>query len=143
MPELCSSVTLESRMGLAKANELLLLGKKIDARTALGWNLCSRIVEDVDSSGDPFHPNSLASQMCHEIDRSLLSLPLGETTSNMYVSMVRGYHKQKLQSACIQELAQLDERFDSGQVAQAAASLGFGGKKTNQSKQKSIHRSKL
>jgi hypothetical protein len=43
-------------MGLAKANELLVLRKKIDAETPVDWNICFRIVEDVDLSGDLFHP---------------------------------------------------------------------------------------
>ena len=39
---LSSKSRIES-MGLSKANELLLLRKKIDAETALAWNTCSQV----------------------------------------------------------------------------------------------------
>jgi len=123
VPELCSSVTFPSRMGLPKANEFFLLGKKIDAATAVDWNLCSRVVENVDQSGDPFHPQSLANQMCDEIDERLLSLPLGEKTAETFVAMVRGRQRSYLHSVCRDELSQLAERVDSGQVAEAASHL--------------------
>eukprot|EP00541_Cyclophora_tenuis_P006338 CAMPEP_0116573678 /NCGR_PEP_ID=MMETSP0397-20121206/18930_1 /TAXON_ID=216820 /ORGANISM="Cyclophora tenuis, Strain ECT3854" /LENGTH=243 /DNA_ID=CAMNT_0004102275 /DNA_START=23 /DNA_END=751 /DNA_ORIENTATION=+ len=83
VPELCSSATFIETIGLSKANELLLLGKKIDAKTALDWNICSQIVGGCDQSGNPFHENSLASVACQQLDRHLLSLPLGGKTSQV------------------------------------------------------------
>jgi peroxisomal 3,2-trans-enoyl-CoA isomerase len=83
VPEFCSSTTLVETMGIAKANELLMLSKKIDAETALQWNLCSRIVNDCDTSGNPFHPNSLGSYMSREIDEQLLRLPRGVQTAKV------------------------------------------------------------
>jgi enoyl-CoA hydratase/carnithine racemase len=122
-------------MGLVKANELLLLGKKIDAPTAVDWNVCSRIVPDADvDSGDPFHPNSLASIMALEIDQSLLTLPGARRTAELYVGMVRGADRLRLQSICQDELTKLDERFDNGEVAEAATRLAVAlhnGKKPN------------
>jgi peroxisomal 3,2-trans-enoyl-CoA isomerase len=126
VPELCSSDTFPARMGLVKANELLLLGKKIDAQTAVDWNICSRIVSDADvGSGDPFHPNSLASLMALEIDQSLLTLSGAARTAELYVGMVRGANRLRLQSVCQNELTKLDERFDNGEVADAAARLAL------------------
>ncbi len=143
VPELCSSTTFPNRMGLAKANEFFLLGTKIDASTALQWNICSRIVQDVDLSGDPFHSLSLANQMAQQIDQQLLSLPLGDQTAQLFVSMVRGRQQQQqqhLQSTCQQELALMDQRFDSGQVAEAVSYLALDSTKRNEI---SLPRSKL
>ena len=128
VPEFCSSQTFFESMGLAKANELLLLGKKIDAKTAVEWNVCSRIVHDIDASGDPYHEKSLASYMCQEIDSHLLSLPLGQQSATYFVAMVRGARRKQLQSLCQDELIKLDERFDSGQVPEAARALKIGSK---------------
>ena len=85
VPEFCSSTTLVETMGMAKANALLMLGEKIDAETALAWNLCSRIVKDCDASGDPFHRNSLGSYLCREIDKRLLELPRGHQTAQVSI----------------------------------------------------------
>ena len=124
VPELCSSVTFPARMGLAKANELLLLGKKIDAQTAVQWSICSRIVPQADVlSGDPFHLNSIATLMALDIDQSLLTLSGAARTAELYVGMVRGADKLRLQSTCRDELQKLDERFDNGEVAEAATQL--------------------
>lgn len=69
-------------MGLAKANELLLLGQKIDASTAVQWNICSRILEcSSNPANDPFHPNGIGVQVCQRIENHLLSLTLGKETS--------------------------------------------------------------
>lgn len=150
VPEFCSSETMVHRMGLAKANEFLLLGKPIGAQTAVDWNICSRVVpsktgsamqggDDLDKdldmeTGDPFHPNSLASKMCREIDERLLSLPLGSKTLEYYVSMVRGRHARAMKSVCIEELDLLGERFDTGQVAIAASQVVISPDKQKQKK---------
>lgn len=126
VPELCSSVTFIESMGLSKANELLLLGRKIDARTAVQWNICSRLIDNDDSSGDPFSDNSLASIMAKELERRLFSLPLGEKTSEYFCSLMRGKRRKRLEQVCRDELEKLDERFDSGQVHQAASQLKIG-----------------
>jgi len=128
IPELCSSHTFISTMGIAKANEMLLLGKRVDAQTAVEYNIVSKIVHDVDTSGNPFHPNSLASQLCRDIDRSLLSLPVGKKTAEYFVSMIRGARRDKLKKICIRELVKFDERFNSGQVMEAASALKIGSK---------------
>jgi enoyl-CoA hydratase/carnithine racemase len=130
VPELCSSVTFLETMGLSKANELLLLGKRIDAKKALDWNLCSEIVTDCDVSGDPFHNNSLASRMCNEIDHRLLSLPVGDTTADVFVSFIKGARRKRLERVCRAELLKLDERFDTGQVQEAASHIQIGSKNT-------------
>jgi enoyl-CoA hydratase/carnithine racemase len=114
-------------MGLSKANELLLLGKRIDAHTALAWNVCSQVVSGCDTSdGDPFHPDSLASRMANEIHQRLFSLPLGDRTSRVFVSMVRGRRKARLEEVCREELIRLDERFNDGECLEAAMQLKIG-----------------
>ena len=70
-------------MGLSKANELLLLGRKIDAETAVSWNICSEIIPRCDRGGDPFHPTSLASRVAQRLDECLLALPLGNKTAKV------------------------------------------------------------
>jgi len=135
VPELCSSRTFVDSMGLSKANELLLLGKRIDAQTSLAWNIASRVVDVTkgDSSSniaaattDPFHPNSLASRMVNDIDRKLLQLPCGERTSQYFVSLMRGSRRQEMERVCREELIKLDERFNTGQVKIAAQQVQFG-----------------
>jgi peroxisomal 3,2-trans-enoyl-CoA isomerase len=126
VPELCSSVTFLETIGLAKANEMLLLAREINANTAVDWGISSRIVPNCDDSGDPFHPNSLASRLCSEIDERLLQLPKGRQTAQYFVSMIRGRRRHRLSSICRQELLKLDERFDSGDVQYAARGLLIG-----------------
>jgi enoyl-CoA hydratase/carnithine racemase len=126
VPELCSSVTFRETMGLSKANELLLLSREIDAQTAVDWGISSRVVHDCDLSGDPFHEGSLSSRMCHEIDERLLSLPHGSQTASYFVKMLRGQSRSHLQDVCREELLKLDERFDCGDVQEAARELRIG-----------------
>jgi peroxisomal 3,2-trans-enoyl-CoA isomerase len=126
VPELCSSVTFLETMGLAKANEMLLLSREINAQTAVDWGICSRIVHGFDVSGEPFHPNSLACRMCSEIDERLLRLPKGPQTAEYFVSLIRGRRRDRLSSICREELLKLDERFDSGDVLTAARSIRIG-----------------
>jgi enoyl-CoA hydratase/carnithine racemase len=121
-------------MGLSKANEMLLLGKRIDAKTAVQWNMCSQLVTDcdgkrIDESGDPFNPNSLASNMCKELDKGLLQLPMGDTTASVFVSFVKGARRQRMEQVCRAELLKLDERFDTGEVQQAASHIRIGSQK--------------
>jgi peroxisomal 3,2-trans-enoyl-CoA isomerase len=124
VPELCSSVTFIESMGLSKANELLLLGRKIGAQTALSWNICSRVVEN--NVDDPFAGDSLASLVVGELDKRLFSLPLGDRTSEYFCSFIKGQRRRRMESVCRLELEKLDERFDSGQVAKAASELKIG-----------------
>jgi enoyl-CoA hydratase/carnithine racemase len=126
VPELCSSVTFRETMGLSKANELLLLSREINAQTAVDWGISSRVVHDCDTSGDPFHGRSLASQLCCEIDARLLSLPKGPQTARYFVEMLRGQSRSRLQAICREELLKLDERFDCGDVQKAARGLRIG-----------------
>ena len=130
VPELCSSVTFLSTMGLAKTNELLLLGKEIDAPTAYSWGICSRLVGDdnggtIDHLNDPFHPTSLASTMAVEIETKLLMLPRSSRTIKYFVSMVRKSQPRNinLRQICIGELQKLDERKSFGDMDVAIESL--------------------
>lgn len=130
VPELCSSQTFIESHGLSKANEMLLLGKKICALTAMDWNICSKVVKShgTTSPDDPFMPDSLGSQMCKEIDRKLLSLPLGDKTAHYFVHFIKGARRERMEKVCLAELDKLDERFDTGQVQEAASNIRIGSK---------------
>jgi enoyl-CoA hydratase/carnithine racemase len=114
-------------MGLSKANELLLLGKRIDAQTAHKWGICSQVISNCDkTSGDPFHPNSLAIFMCKELDKRLLSLPNGAQTAEVFCQLVKGARRPRMHETLLRELAVLDQRFHSGEVLEAAKQLAIG-----------------
>jgi peroxisomal 3,2-trans-enoyl-CoA isomerase len=128
VPELCSSATFIESMGLSKANELLLLGKKIDAKTALDWNICSQVVHGTNTE-EPFHDNSLANYMAREVDERLLELPMGDRTGQLFVNLIRGQRQARMERVCRAELVQLDERFNEGEVLEASMQLGMFNKK--------------
>lgn len=123
VPEFCSSETFVQTMGLSNANELLLLGKKIDAELAVKRNICSGVIAGCDLSGDAFHISSIASKLCNDIDERLLSLPSGDKTSKIFISMVRSRRRKVLEEICKEELVKLDERLESGDVLEAAMQL--------------------
>jgi len=130
VPELCSSVTFQETMGTSKANELLLLGRRIDAKTAFEWNICSRVVDAQPSGDELADPKSLVNIMCKELDKKLLQLPLGNRTASYFVQLTRSTgRKHRLQEVCRAELQHLDSRFDSGQVAIAASKINVGSSK--------------
>ncbi|CAB9507104.1 CoA delta isomerase 2, mitochondrial [Seminavis robusta] len=130
VPELTASATLIETMGLSKANEILLLGKRVDAKTALDWGICSQVITDCDlSSGDPFHPNSLASRMCQDIDKRLLSLTNGPATAQVFCTLVKGARRSRMHQVLLRELAVLDQRFRNGEVLEAAKQLVIGAQK--------------
>lgn len=122
VPELCSSVTFRESMGLSKANELLLLGRKIDAETAMAWNICSSISPE---NGESVGNTGVAARLCTLLDENLLALPLGSRTASYFVDLIR-HRKAMLSDVCRLELQRLDERFDSGQVELAASNLHIG-----------------
>ena len=122
VPELCSSVTFAERMGLAKANELLLLGKQIDAQKAYDWNLCSQVVPDR-TSNDPFHPSSLAMYACEQLEQHLLGLPQSARTSAYFTKLIKGTRAPEMEEVCKRELLHLDDRFNRGDVQEAALQL--------------------
>mmetsp|Transcript_3956 Transcript_3956/g.5215 ORF Transcript_3956/g.5215 Transcript_3956/m.5215 type:complete len:312 (-) Transcript_3956:425-1360(-) len=124
VPELCSSRTFVQSMGLSKANELLLLGKKVDAETAVAWNMASLVIDAKEE--DPFHQNSLAGRMINELDRHLLRLPCGDQTAHYFVALMKGNRRQEMERVCREELLKLDERFNTGQVKEAASQITFG-----------------
>jgi enoyl-CoA hydratase/carnithine racemase len=123
---MCSSVTFLEMMGLAKANEMLLLSWELNARTNVHWGASSRVIPDCDDSCNPFHANSLASHLYAEIDERLLQLPKGQQTAQYFISMLREHRCDRLSSICCQELLKLDERFDNGDAQHAAHGLRIG-----------------
>lgn len=123
VPEFCSSVLFPETMGLANANEMLLMGRQIDAEQALRYNIIGRIIHECDSTLDPFSKDSIASFTCRDIDEQLLSLCHGDKTSRIFVSMVRGRRRQALEMVCKNELKAIDERIEKGEVLEATMDL--------------------
>lgn len=120
VPEFCSSVLFPQVMGLAKANELLLMGKQIDAEQAVSYNIVAGIIKDCEWTLDPFSVYSIASFVCKDIDERLLSLCHGEKTSRIFISMVRTRRSQELREVCRKELNAIAERLENGEVLEAA-----------------------
>lgn len=132
VPEFCSSKTFVQTMGMAKTNELLLLGRKIDAPTAVNWNICSRILTNSQDNDvvDPFAPNSVASQLTQELERLLFALPHGPLTSRYFVELIRKSRRLEMESVCQEELIQLDERFNKGHVKDAVSHIQIGSRRS-------------
>merc|ERR1712232_1160 len=123
VPEFCSSETFINSMGLAKSNELLLLGRKIDAVKAVEWNICSEILPVESHIYNPFHDESIGSIVCQRIDQKLLSLPVGDASSTIFVEMVRKRRLDHYEQLCKEELDRLDERKRNGEPLEAAMAL--------------------
>jgi peroxisomal 3,2-trans-enoyl-CoA isomerase len=125
VPEFCSSVTFIESSGLFRANELLLLGKKIDAKRAVQDRIVCDIIDGCDESGDAFAQDSIGSKVCKDLDERLFQICHGDKTSEIFVSMIRGRAKRReeLEVICKDELKRLDERLRSGDVLEAAMQL--------------------
>ena len=80
--------------------------------------------------------------MCHEIDRELLSLPLGDQTAAYFVQFIKGARSERLRDLCLRELAGLDERFDTGQVGEAARHLRIGSSSSSRQHNNNIQHQK-
>ena len=63
VPEFCSSVLLVETCGLNRANEMLLMAKKIDAKKAVENRIVCDIIDNCDESGNPFAANSIGSKV--------------------------------------------------------------------------------
>ena len=133
VPELCSSVTMVETMGISKANELLLLGRKIDATTALNWNIVSRVVDIADyttATTIQQQEQPLAMIMAHDITSNLLSLVHSDGTIAVFCQLIRGKSRmERLQRICEEELIELDKRMMAGECLEAAMQLHLGKKK--------------
>jgi peroxisomal 3,2-trans-enoyl-CoA isomerase len=83
VPEFSSSQTFVEAMGVARANNLLLMGKKIDADQAFADKLVTEIVRACDQSGNPFAVRSIGYQVSNDLDNQLLSLTHGDKTAKV------------------------------------------------------------
>ena len=93
VPEFASSVTFVEAMGLVCANEMLLLGEKIDAEKAVLNKLCIRIIDDCKQDcEDAFCQDSIGWRVCQEIDEKLFSLPNSENTAKVSCRMYKTRH---------------------------------------------------
>lgn len=133
VPEFCSSVTFVESSGLGRANELLLLGKRIDAKRAVNDRIVCDIIPDCDviggdgGGGDAFAVDSIGSKVCHDLDERLFQICHGDKTSAIFVSMIRNRaeRRERMETICREELVELDERLKSGDVLEAAMQLNL------------------
>lgn len=128
VPEFASSVTFVEAMGLACANEMLLLGEKIDAKRAVDNKLCIRIIDDCQQDcEDAFSEDSIGFRVCQEIDQKLFSLPCSQNTAKIFVEMIRcrSQRREHLTAVCKEELLKLDQRVESGEVLEAVLELSL------------------
>lgn len=127
VPEFCSSLTFVAAMGLPRANELLLMGRKIDAERATSDKLVSDIIKNCNRSGDAFADDSIGVKVSCDIDDRLLSLPHGEKTAKEFVSLIRSESRQGvLENVCVKEWLKFEKRIRSGEVYGAVAALVMG-----------------
>jgi peroxisomal 3,2-trans-enoyl-CoA isomerase len=124
VPEFCSSLTFVATMGLPRANELLLMGKKINAERAYSDKLVSGIIKDCGQSGDAFADDSIGVRVSCDIDDCLLSLSHGEKTAKVFVSLTRSESRRRiLEKVCIEEWLKFEKRIRNGEVYDAVAAL--------------------
>jgi enoyl-CoA hydratase/carnithine racemase len=83
VPEFSSSVTFVEAMGVARANNLLLMGKQINANEALSDKLVTEIVRNCIQNGNPFDERSIGYKVCNDLDNQLLSLTHGDKTAKV------------------------------------------------------------
>jgi len=83
VPEFSSSVTFVEAMGMARANNLLLMGKQINANEALSDKLVTEIVRNCVQTGNPFDEQSIGYKVCNDLDNQLLSLTHGDKTAKV------------------------------------------------------------
>ncbi len=131
VPEFCSSVTFVEAMGMSHANELLLLGKKIDSERAVLDRIVSGIVDVTDTTSkdnlNAFASGSIGSKVCQDLDERLFQLCHGDKSAKIFVKMIRGRRERRreFEILCKEELSQLDKRLRSGEVLEAALNLNL------------------
>ena len=126
VPEFASSITFVEAMGLLAANEMLLMGEKVNASKAVSNRLCTRVMEDCNQCcEDAFSVESIGWKACEEIDNKLLDLPSGNQTAKIFVEMIRGKRREQLAAVCKEELLRLDQRIESGEVLEAVLELSI------------------
>jgi len=133
VPEFCSSMTFVEAMGMSNANELLLLGKKINAERAVLDRIVSGIVDvnitnsSAKDDSNAFASESIGSKVCQELDERLFQLCHGDKSAGIFVKMIRGRSKRRreFEILCREELSQLDKRLRNGEVLEAALNLNL------------------
>lgn len=90
VPEFASSLLLPERVGLLRANEMLLLGKSIDAQTALQWNLANEVLA-----------NDCVLEQCQQIAQQFHAQPLQGLLASK--KLIRGSRINDLQKRISEE----------------------------------------
>lgn len=109
VPEFCSTILFPRIMGKSVANEMILLGKKIDAETAKRVGL----VSDVFPAGPDF-----LTRVIKEV-RNGMVYPLLDKTFPIFKHMMNYMDHKMLDDVCAYELSALDERANAGDVMEA------------------------
>ncbi|XP_055914417.1 enoyl-CoA delta isomerase 2-like [Eupeodes corollae] len=110
-PEGCSSHTFPRLLGKAKSIEVLLLNQKLTATEALRLNFVADVVK----------PQELDTKIWPKI-MDITRLPLGSLMAGKALLMKA--HNKDLESALIEECAELQKRFRSDEFFNALAAFG-------------------
>jgi peroxisomal 3,2-trans-enoyl-CoA isomerase len=117
-PEFAASLVLPAVAGVQRANELLVLGRRIGSERAMDFGFVTTIL-DV-PAGSEFM------KACHEvIVKEILALPHGGETARIFATMIRLQRNAslKLKEKCREELAVIQRRVEKGDVMDAAMKL--------------------
>ena len=107
VPEYCSSLVFPELMGQARANDMLLLGKRVLAEEALSLGLVSRVLGATSPSAFLQSVLLLLSPVVHMANAA--------KSLQIFKSLMRGSRKQVLHERMLEELDILDERFRQGE----------------------------
>ncbi len=91
VPEFASSLLLPERIGFARASEMLLLGKKINAQQALDWGLANEIFA-----------NEQVETHCQSLAQQFATLPLDSLMITK--KLLRGYRWPAIEKQMTQEI---------------------------------------
>jgi peroxisomal 3,2-trans-enoyl-CoA isomerase len=108
VPEFCSSVTFPQILGTSTANEMLLFGKQLGAQRAKELGFVS----------DVFPQKNFLESVLREV-RAGLVFPLLDKTLPLFKHMVKKWNIDHMERLALYELRKLDERADSGEIAEA------------------------
>ena len=115
VPEYCSSVLFREMMGQARANDILLTGRRILAEEAQTLGFTSRILNS--ASPSVFLEDVLS------ILRPMLTLPNASKSLQVFKRLIRGSRREELWRQMLAELDVLDARFREGEPLDAVVSM--------------------
>ena len=108
VPEFCSSVLFPQILGRSTANEMLLMGKPLQAHRAKQLGFIS----------DVFPQQDFLKQVLKQVQEGL-QYPLLDKTFPLFKNMIKKWELDDLERLCQYEIRKLDERGESGEIAEA------------------------